>query len=47
MKPITIKDRIVLILAKSAARIFVFSTRFGKQTYAKRAIRNLYKTASK
>jgi hypothetical protein len=47
MKKLNLKDRLIVILGKGAARAFVFSTRFGKQTYAKRAIRTVYKVARK
>lgn len=47
LKTLTIKDRMILALAKTGARAFVFSTRFGKQTHAKRAIQTLWKQSHK
>lgn len=43
MKRLSIKDRMILSAAKNAIRVFVFSTKFGKQTYTKRAIQNVWK----
>jgi hypothetical protein len=43
MKNLSIKDRLFLAFSKSLIRAFVFSTRFGKQTYSKRAIQTLWK----
>lgn len=42
MKNLNIKDRLILIAAKNAIRVFVFSTKFGKQTYSKRAIQTVW-----
>lgn len=47
MKKLTFKDRLILIAAKNTARMFVFSTRFGKQTYSKRAVQTLWKQSHK
>jgi hypothetical protein len=44
-KHLGIKDRLILILSKTAIRAFVFSTKFGKQTYSKRAIQKAWKAA--
>lgn len=43
MSKLTIKDRLILTAAKNAIRVFVFSTKFGKQTYSKKAIQTLWK----
>jgi hypothetical protein len=45
MKRVSIKDLLVLAVATNVTRVFVWSTRFGKQTYAKRAIRTLWKAS--
>lgn len=45
MKRLNIKKRLVLLAAGLATNAFVWSTRFGKQTYAKRAIRTLWKAS--
>jgi hypothetical protein len=46
MSQFSIKDRIILILAKSGIRLFVLSTKLGKQTYSKKAIQTLWKAQS-
>lgn len=45
MKRITLKDRAVLFVSKRLTGLFVLTTRFGKQTYAKRAIQALWKAS--
>lgn len=38
-------DRMVIIGFKQLVGVFVFSTRFGKQTYFKRAIQSVWSAA--
>lgn len=45
MKKLGIKERLIVAIGKGAVRAFVLSTRFGKQTSAKRTIRTVYKVA--
>lgn len=46
-KNLNLKDRVILVAAKSATHVYIWSTRFGKQTPMKKALRASWKLAHK